>query len=175
MISRTVKTSLLWKTRFSKILETCYTGWWQFGKCTRENKCTHGRFTCFISSEMFENEKHITVLKLEKHITVNFLQVIHRFVRDITADFLLFKAPKYHKEKATNWDPYSYPIYRIYHWREISYGEIARARIVTDEETEISQRTAWLHCSVAGSLGTACTTKRWKLHYDSLEDRLHFL
>ena len=61
MISRTVKTSLLWKTRFSKILETCYTGWWQLGKCARENKCTHGRFTCFISSEMFENEKHITV------------------------------------------------------------------------------------------------------------------
>jgi hypothetical protein len=62
-------------------------------------------------------------LKLKKHITVNFLQVIHRFVRDITVNFLLFKAPKYHRGKATNWDPYSYPIYRIYHWREISYGE----------------------------------------------------
>jgi len=134
-------------------------------------------------------------LKLEKHITVNFLQVIHRFVRDITADFLLFKAPKYHKEKATNWDPYSYPIYRIYHWREISYWdpysypiyriyhwrEISYGEICWSQDCHWwgnwnFQWTAWLHCSVAGSLGTAFTTKkRWKLHYDSLEDRLHFL
>jgi hypothetical protein len=61
-----------------------------FGKCTRENKCTHGRFTCFISGEMFENEKHITV---------NFLQVIHRFVDDITVNFLNIQSSKISQRK----------------------------------------------------------------------------
>jgi hypothetical protein len=69
---------------------------------------------------------------MEKHITVNFLQVIHRFVHDITADFLNIQSSKVSQRESYKWDPYSYPIYRIYHWREISYGEIARARIVTD-------------------------------------------
>ncbi len=40
------------------------------GKCTRGNKCTHGTFHVFY----FERD----VWKWGKHITVNFLQVIHR-------------------------------------------------------------------------------------------------
>ena len=157
MISRTVKTSLLWKTRFSKILETCYTGWWQFGKCTRENKCTHGRFTCFISSEMFENGKHITVWNWKSISQLIFCRLFTDLYA-ISQQIFYYSSSKISRRENYNWDPYSYPIYRIYHWQEISYGEIARARIVTDEETEISQWAAWLHCGVAGSLGTACTT-----------------
>jgi hypothetical protein len=48
------------------------------------------------------------------------------------------------EKRKYNYEPYSYPIYRIYHSyilgiadRKFPEWEIARARIVTDKETEI--------------------------------------
>jgi hypothetical protein len=77
-------------------------------------------------------------LKLKKHITVNFLQVIHRFVRDITVNFLLFKAPKYHRKLQI--EILILTLFTAFTTDgEFPMGKFAGARIVTDEETEISK------------------------------------
>jgi hypothetical protein len=143
MISHTVKTSLLWKTLFSQILETCYTGWWHLENVLEKINVHMERFTCFI----FERD----VWKWGKHITVNFLQVIHRFClkKQYHSKFSgINHSTVYHKSekrKIQLWSlflpylpylPLSY-ILGVAD-RKFPMWEIARARIVTDKETEIS-------------------------------------
>jgi len=41
-------------------------------------------------------------LKMKKHITVNFLQVIHRFVHDITVNFLNIQSSKISQREKYN-------------------------------------------------------------------------
>ncbi len=77
---------------------------------------------------------------MEKHITVNFLQAIHRSVwNDITVNFLLFTAPKIlQRENAI--EILILTLFTAFTTdRKFPMGEIARARVVTDEETEISK------------------------------------
>ena len=77
-------------------------------------------------------------MKLKKHITVNFLQVIHRFVHDITADFLNIQSSKMSQEN-TN-EILILTLFTAFTTDgKFPMGKFAGARIVTDEETEISK------------------------------------
>ena len=95
------------------------------GKCTRENKCTHGRFTCFISSEMFENGKHITVWKWESISQLIFCRLF--------TDLYAISQQIFYYSKLQNITKRKLHIEIL-----IPMGKFAGARIVTDEETEIS-------------------------------------
>ena len=100
------------------------------GKCTRENKCTHGRFTCFISGEMFENEE-----TYHSQFSVGCSQICTRNHS---------KFSKYSKlQNITKKNTIEILILTLFTAfttdRKFPMGEVARAGNVTDEETEISK------------------------------------
>ena len=155
MISHTVKTSLLWQYWFPDVGKHATLDTW---KCIAEINILMD-----ISRVLFRAR----CLKMEKHITVNFLQVIHRSVwkRYHSKFSRIFTASKYHKERKNKWDPYSYPFYRIYHcpiyWGMLTgnflWGKLLELGLSLMRKlkfpSELPSRIA-----VLLAIGTACTT-----------------
>ncbi len=90
---------------------------------------------------MFENGENISQSIFCRLFIVLFEKRYHSEFSGINHSTVYHKQ---RKEKKFNYDPYSYPIYRIYHYpiylgvadRKFPMWENARARIVTDKETE---------------------------------------
>ncbi len=81
------------------------------GKCIRKINVHMECFTCFISSEMFENGENISQ-------TIFCRLFMEMFEKRYHSEFSgINHSTVYHKWKREkyNYEPYSYPIYRIYH------------------------------------------------------------
>ncbi len=150
MISHTVKTSLLWTILISRYWKT-----WHLEIVQRKWMYTWTFHVFYFGRDVWKWKR--------KHITVNFLQVIHRFVYDITVNFLGYSQLKFpQREKTieililTLFTAFTTILYVAD--RKIPMGEIARARIITDEETEIFPSELHSRIVVLLAIRIACTT-----------------